>query len=276
MTCEEATTCLHEFLDHELSEHRHSEIGDHLASCSSCRRKYEFEQQLRTTIWKQGREAKAPDYIFERVKRNVFDVEERKEKRRSVRSWVGLRPAWNWAVAILVVVSLGGAWVILRGNGGVSPLIAELVGDHIQYALAEKPSEMVSSNADEVERWLESGLGYAIVVPRFEGPGMHLLGGRLLDVRGKKTAYLFYQEGQHILSLYVTKVSNNELCAKDKLQLKDCRLCLVQFQNCELCISKYKNYNILSWEEEGVTYAMVSDLESEHMLDVTCPQGIPS
>ena len=155
-------------------------------------------------------------------------------------------------------------------------MLAELVGDHMHYAVVEKPSEMVSSDADDVETWLESKLGYAIVVPRFEGPQVRLIGGRILDVKGVKVAYLFYQEGRHALSLYVAKVSNAELCAKNKFQLQDCRLCLVKFHNCELCISKYNNYNVLSWEEEGVTYAMISDLDSEHMLDVTCPQGTPS
>ena len=163
--------------------------------------------------------------------------------------------------------------MILKGKSGPSPLLAELVGDHMQYAVVEKPSEMVSSDADEVETWLEGKLGYAIAVPRFERPHMHLIGGRLLDVRGIKIAYLFYQEGGHALSLYVAKVSSGEFCAKDKFQLQDCRLCLVRFQNCELCMSKYKNFNILAWEEGGVAYAMVSDLQSDQMLDVTCPQN---
>ncbi|UCE17717.1 MAG: anti-sigma factor [Gemmatimonadota bacterium] len=276
MTCEQATTRLHEFLDHELSGQRHSEVGAHLASCPSCRRMYEFEQQLRNTVWEKGREEKAPAYVFERVKRNVFEKKKREVKDRSERSWMGLRPAWNWAVAALVAVTVAGTWVALRGKGGPPPLLAELVGDHMQYAEAEKPSEMVSSDADEIEIWLEGKLGYAIVVPRFEGPHMHLIGGRILDVKGMKVAYLFYQGDGRALSLYVTKVSTAELCAKDKLQLQDCRLCLVKFHNCELCISKFRDYNILSWEEEGVTYAMVSDLDSEHMLDVTCPRGIPS
>jgi anti-sigma factor (TIGR02949 family) len=276
MTCKDATTYFHEFLDHELSERRHSTICSHLALCPSCRRKYEFEQQLRNTIWKKGREAEAPAYIFERVKRNVFGLEDREKKYRSVLSWVGLRPGWNWAAAVLLVVCLGGAWMILKGKSGASPLLAELVGDHMHYAVVEKPSEMVSSNADEVETWLEDKLGYAIVVPRFEGPHVHLVGGRLLDVKGVKVAYLFYQEGRHALSLYVAKVSSGEFCAKDKFQLQDCRLCLVRFQNCELCISRHKNYNILSWEEGGIAYAMISDLDSERMLDVTCPRGTPS
>lgn len=274
MTCEEATVCIHEFLDHELSEHRHSVVRAHLEECPPCWRRFEFEQGLRAVIWEKGRGVRAPAYVFERVRRSVFDRGERRGRSR-VLFRVGMRPAWAWGTALFLVLASGGVWMFLRGGGEASPLIAELVGDHIRYAVAEKPSEMVCSDAEEIETWLESRLGYEIVVPRFEGPRVRLIGGRLLDLGGRKVAYLFYQRGQHVLSLYVIKVSDGELCAADRLQLEDCRLCLVKIQNCELRLCRHRNCNILSWQEEGIVYAMVSDLNREQLLEVTCPKNIP-
>lgn len=275
MTCEEATSNVHEFLDHELPEDRHSAIRAHLEACPSCWRKYEFEQELRDAICAKAHSVKAPSYVFDRVKRTIFNTDRHKQHPKDF-SLFARRPAWVWGLVFSLIVAIGGVWIFLSVGGSTSPLVAELVGDHIQYTAVKKPSEIVSSNADEIEVWLENSLGYNIAVPRLVGHQIHLVGGRLLNLNGRKVAYIFYREGQHILSLYVAKVSETELCTDDRLQLQDCRLCLAKVQNCEFCLCRHRNHNVLSWQEEGVTYAMVSDLDSKYMLDVTCPQQRPS
>jgi len=274
MTCQESAACLHEFFDQELPEHRHAAVRAHLESCPACWRKFEFERRLRTAIWEKSRGERVPAYLLERIRRNV--VASGEKRGRPMRALQNVKiPAWGLGMALFFLLALGGVWMGLRGKGDASPLIAELVGDHIKYAVVEKPSEMVSSNAEEIENWLESGLGYGIAVPRFEGPRIHLVGGRLLHLRGERVAYLIYVDGEHVLSLYVAKVADADLCTHDRLQPRDCRLCLANIQNCEFCLCRHRDYNVLSWQEEGVTYAMVSDLDSEHMLDVTCPQNRP-
>ena len=274
MNCRETTAYVHEFLDHELPEDHHSAVRTHLEACPSCWRKFEFEQELRDTICEKAHSARAPSYVVDRVKRNIFNAKSRDE-RLNVFAWITRRPAWSWGIALFLIVAICGTWIFLSGNGAPSPLLAELVGDHIQYATADKPSEMVSSNADEIENWLESKLGYGIDIPRFNEPEIHLVGGRLIKLRGKRIAYIIYLKGKHFLSLYVAKVPEADLCSDNRLQLQDCRLCLARIQNCEFCLCRHKNHNVLSWQEEGVTYAMISDMDSEHMLDVTCPQSTP-
>jgi len=160
-----------------------------------------------------------------------------------------------------------------RTGNTASPLLADLVGDHIAYAASEKSSEIISSDNDDVEEWLEGKLGYAIHVPDFSGPVVKLLGGRIIDIEGRKVAYLFLQENQHTLSLYIARLPEGELCADCRMQLQDCRMCLPRVHNCEFCLSRLRNFNVLSWQEEGLTYAMVSDLDGRQMLNVTCPQS---
>jgi anti-sigma factor (TIGR02949 family) len=272
MNCQEIYPYLHEFLDHELPENLHAAVRSHLESCQFCWRKFEFEQRLRATVWETGRDEKAPANVFEKVRYNVFHHEKIQRERRRWFPWVGTRPAWTYGIPIFLLI-LGTIWLFLRIGGGSSPLIAELVGDHIRYVVSEKPSEIVSSNTEEIETWLEGKLGYAIDIPHFEGPEVHLAGGRIVDIGGRKTAYLFYEEGPHAVSLYITMVPQARLCEDNTLQLKDCRMCLARIQNCEFCLSRHRNFNVLSWQEEGVTYAMVSDLDSQDMLKVTCPQS---
>jgi mycothiol system anti-sigma-R factor len=274
MTCEAATSAVHEFLDHELPELRHAAVRAHIEDCPTCWRKFEFEKELRSVIWEKGQGGAAPSYLLDRVKRNLFETGKKAPRERRSLSALVPKLSWGWGVAVVALIVVGTVWVVLTGGPTATPLVAELVGDHILYASAEKPSEMISSNAEEIEIWLEAKLGYSINVPQFEGPELHLLGGRLINLQGKKIAYLIYGNGTHILSLYVTKVSNAELCADNRLQLQDCRLCLANIQNCEFCLTKHNEYTVLSWHENDVTYAMISDLDSEYMLDVTCPPGV--
>lgn len=275
MTCEEVTYLVHEFLDHELPEPRHTAVREHVESCPACWRKFEFEKELQSVIWEQGQSTEAPSYILDRIRRNLFDPERETRTKQRLWPWAAPKLSWGWGAAILILMSIGLAWIVFFDGLTTTPLVAELVGDHIQYASAERPSELISSNAEEVETWLEGKLGYAIDVPHFEGPELHLVGGRLLKLRGRKIAYLIYRDGTHVLSLYVTRISYTDLCADNRLQLQDCRLCLANIQNCEICLTKHSNHNVLSWHEDDVTYAMVSDLDSDHMLGVTCPQHIP-
>lgn len=48
--CDEAIKRLMDFLDDYLNHQRKSELERHLASCSSCMNRYEFQKSLKTKI----------------------------------------------------------------------------------------------------------------------------------------------------------------------------------------------------------------------------------
>lgn len=276
MNCQEALGYLQEFLDHELDEEVHADVRSHLKDCPTCWRKFEFEQELRAIIWAKGQADAAPAHVLERVRRNVFLPKQAPGERLRVFPGMPLRPAWIGAALLCVLVTIGIVWMS-RGTGGrTSVLLADLVGDHIAYAASGKSSEIISSDNDDVEMWLEGKLGYAINVPDFPAPAVKLLGGRIIDIEGRKVAYLFLQENQHALSLYIARLPEGDLCAEGRMQLQDCRMCLPRVHDCEFCLSRLRNFNVLSWQEEGLTYAMVSDLDGRQMLNVTCPQSSSS
>jgi mycothiol system anti-sigma-R factor len=48
--CDKCEELLHAYLDRELSESEHAEAEAHLDDCDYCRRRYRFEESLRTYI----------------------------------------------------------------------------------------------------------------------------------------------------------------------------------------------------------------------------------
>ena len=50
INCDEAIKRLMDFLDDYLNHQRKSELEKHLASCSSCMNRYEFQKSLKTKI----------------------------------------------------------------------------------------------------------------------------------------------------------------------------------------------------------------------------------
>jgi hypothetical protein len=50
INCDEAIKRLMDYLDDYLKNHRKSELEKHLASCSSCMNRYEFQKSLKTKI----------------------------------------------------------------------------------------------------------------------------------------------------------------------------------------------------------------------------------
>jgi anti-sigma factor (TIGR02949 family) len=55
-TCAEALRLLAAHLDHELDDHAHAEVQQHLATCRSCFSRAEFERQLKAGIKELGSE----------------------------------------------------------------------------------------------------------------------------------------------------------------------------------------------------------------------------
>jgi mycothiol system anti-sigma-R factor len=54
--CQEALDTLYHFLDGELTEHRRTEIQQHLAQCSPCLEAFDFEAELKMVIAKRCRD----------------------------------------------------------------------------------------------------------------------------------------------------------------------------------------------------------------------------
>jgi anti-sigma factor (TIGR02949 family) len=65
--CELALTQILEYVDHELGEHDHSLMEQHLRTCKSCFSRMEFERRLKSKVG-ELREDEVPSSLSERIK----------------------------------------------------------------------------------------------------------------------------------------------------------------------------------------------------------------
>ena len=65
--CEQALRQILEYVDHELGEHDHSLMEQHLHTCKSCFSRMEFERRLKNKVGAL-REDEVPSSVSERIK----------------------------------------------------------------------------------------------------------------------------------------------------------------------------------------------------------------
>jgi anti-sigma factor (TIGR02949 family) len=65
--CELALRQILEYVDHELGDHDHSLMEQHLRTCKSCFSRMEFEQRLKRKVG-ELREDEVPSPLSERIK----------------------------------------------------------------------------------------------------------------------------------------------------------------------------------------------------------------
>jgi anti-sigma factor (TIGR02949 family) len=65
--CEQALGQILDYVDHELGEHDHSLIEQHLRTCKSCFSRMEFERRLKKKVGAL-REDEVPSSVSERIK----------------------------------------------------------------------------------------------------------------------------------------------------------------------------------------------------------------
>ncbi|MBI4638640.1 MAG: hypothetical protein HY727_20065 [Candidatus Rokubacteria bacterium] len=245
MNCREFEAHLGPYVDGELGVTETLTADTHRAECSRCanlaRREHEFRQLLRH----QPREAAPAEFRARLVTRL------RREGRRSaLRPWL-VAPAL--AVAAALVIAL-----VLPGLRPSSPLIGELVDKHIAYAQVERPAEFASGNRGEVEEWFIQRAGLRVIVPDYSPSGIRLVGARLADTHERKVAYLLYEKGTTLLSVFVIPLPGKDA---------DLRGTRVAYRGHDYLTHEWKGYRTVSWSEGQAVFGLVSMLEYEALLE---------
>lgn len=244
MTCHEFEAKLHAYVDGELGVDDMTSASAHAIDCSRCRALVDRERELRAFLRRQPREL-APAELRDRITADV-----RRERRRAARHPWMLVPVVA-AAAALVILALFPVW------RPASPLIAELVDKHIAYAQVDRPAEFASNRAEEVREWFRGRAALRVTVPDFTPAGIRLVGARLADAHERKAAYLLYQKGMTLLSVFMVPVSAQEGAVGRT----------VRYRGQEYMTSDRKGHRTVSWTDGRTMYGLVSMLDYEALLE---------
>ena len=243
MTCAEVRARLHAYVDGELTVSDMTELDGHCVECRECAARVAAERELRQLLRRQPRDA-APVELRARILHHV----RREAAVAMARRWLPV-PA---LVAAAIVVAL------LLAARTPPPLIAELVDKHIAYAELERPAELATSDSREVADWFRSRAGMRVTVPDYSPAGIHLTGARLAEAHERRAAYLLYEKGRTLLSVFMVPAAAREADLAGRR---------VAYRDHEYVAYEHKGYRTISWSDGQTVYGLISMLDYQALLE---------
>lgn len=243
MNCTEFEAALHAYMDGELSFQARREADSHVTECRGCAELMQREREFRRLVRWQPRES-APVDLHTRIGSLLRAT----QRVRRWRAW--LVPAGLAAGAVALVTVAG--FLALRPSAS---LITDLVDKHSTYAQIEHPVELSSSDRGEVEQWLRERTGLRVTVPDFSRAGIRLLGARLTDARDRVAAYLLYEKGRTLLSVFVVPVVGSDAAQP-----------ATTYHGRPYIVRDVSGFRTVSWHAGGTLFALVSSLDHDALL----------
>lgn len=249
MDCREIAPYLEPYGDGELNADERLAVEAHLAGCLACQEQIGQHRRCRLLLRRQPRES-APPELRARVVRRIRATAAGQAMRR------GLIP-----VAAGALLALAGAWAGLSHLGGgtsrPSTLVADLVATHVAYSQIDAPVEMASRDAPLVAGWFRERMGLRVTVPDYSPAGIHLLGGRIAEMRGRPAAYLLYEKGHILISVFMVP----------GVRFVPAGTRAVTYRGATYDTSEVDGQRVVLWSDGDRMFGLVSALDYDGLLE---------
>jgi len=246
MNCREFGAHVDPYVDGELGVSETLAADTHTAECARCRGLAERARQFRQLLRRQPRESAPPEFRA----RLVAQVR-RSARVSALRPWVLVPVA---AAAMLVLAVLAGGRIFTPE----SEIVAQLVDKHIAYAQLESPAEFVSADQRAVRDWFVQHAGLRVTVPDYSLAGIRLVGARIADVDERRAAYVLYEKGHTLLSIFITPA---------RAEGGNLRGTRVAYRGQDYLTHERKGYRTVSWRDGQAVFALVSMLDYDALLE---------
>jgi anti-sigma factor RsiW len=227
----------------------------HLEQCAACRQFFVAERGLSAVLRQHAPREAASSTLREQVLSRIAE-EQQKAKRPTRWSFLRRRSALLvLALFLLAGLIFAGLWLRSRHTQESEQLASILVDDHARYQSAA--TEVTSSEPEVVNAWFRDRVRFSVQPPHLADSS--LVGGRLCNLRGHPAALVVYRKPQSMISLFVLDGSDIELPKEHLIALEE-RPCFVTAE---------RGYNVVMWKQRGLLYALVSDLRSADLLQLS-------
>jgi anti-sigma factor RsiW len=132
------------------------------------------------------------------------------------------------------------------------------VDKHIAYAQLERPAELASRDPEEIAEWFRQRAGMRVIVPDYSPSGIQLVGARLAESHERRAAYLLYEKGRTLLSVFMVPLPD----ASSRLAGTP-----VSYRGHEYLREERKGYHTVTWTDGRVVFGLVSSLDYEALLE---------
>lgn len=231
MSCENWRAKLDGYVDGELAPAEANSLSAHLRGCAACAAEALDRVQLKRSVALAGKRYEPRAQFRARITK----LSVTRHRRDTASQWkVLLIPA-----LALLLISLGVKWYVGSETARRDRVYSELADLHVTTLASATPVDVLSSDRHTVKPWFQGKTSFSPPVPDLSASGFTLIGGRLEVMRKRPAAAVVYKRREHIVSLYV--VPSDGASSRPAAEEID-------------------GYHLLRWTENGLSYAVVSDL----------------
>jgi mycothiol system anti-sigma-R factor len=267
--CDDYSATIQLYLDRELSGQDLEDFRAHLEECEACRTELEAEEKLSALLHRWRPLYSAPAALRVRVMQTAESfsstaahgpVHVRKPfataLAHSLQSAIRRSPNWT-AVAAAILLVGAGLLLVPRFQRQVSAdsYIETAVAAHRSLLNGSLPLEIQSGSPSVVTAWFAGKVPFTFRLPSSAEESEHqqvyqLTGGRLVNYRGGYAALVAYQMQQQKISLLVSSSRSAVAAGGEE----------VPSSGIIFHYSKQADFNVVTWSNHGLTYALVSSL----------------
>jgi anti-sigma factor (TIGR02949 family) len=245
VNCRVFEQSVHPYVDGELGVSETLAADAHAAECARCRDLAERERHFRQLLRRQPRESVPPE-----LRAAVVARLRRAGRLQTLGRWA-LAPVAGAAAAAIAVAVLSG------GRPTTPETVGVLVDKHIAFAQMERPAEVVATSPAVLHAWFRERAGLQVTVPDYSPAGIRLLGGRVADLGPRRAAYILYEKGHTLLSVFVAP-------DPDGAPLPGRRLA---YRGHDYVTSEQKGYRTVAWADGDAVFGLVSMLDYDALLE---------
>lgn len=253
MTCDDFAPFIGTYLDEEFDARERAEMEAHLSVCDGCRKQVEAQLTFREEFRACLSIPRAPEQLRVRIVEQLANLELADSSRPGFRAravqygWV----AGPVAAMIAVVVALP-SFTIAPASSGPTPVIEQTVDWH----QGNYPLEVTTANPAEITRWFRGKVDFSVQLPHFPENRVNLLGARIAHIEDRRAAYVLYEVDGARLSVLLFHGDGLKV-PRDRIRTLGER---------DVVMLNNKGYGIAVLQDNGVTYAMTSELPEKQLM----------
>ncbi len=233
------------YLDGELAGEELQQFKQHINECNECTKLLKKQRDFIDSIRSLKYEI---DSGLDNFKQNLAKQIENFKlgKRTKYAPFVFVASAF-----ILIVIVL----FLLYSNSSRVDLTEIAIGNHARQVQGQLPLEIKTSSEAEISSWFYGKLKFNFRLPRYPDPSNQpykIKGARLVALNNDYAALVSYEMDNHPMTLLVAPSKSAIPHGKRKVKFKDI----------DFYLDSKNGYNILSWTDKGLTYALVFDFEN--------------
>jgi anti-sigma factor RsiW len=232
--CVDQELLLGGLVDGELDAANTALLEAHVTRCDGCREELERIQAVRNLLRGEGVRHSAPESLRKRIA-GLPELSPRAHDRNRLPGW--LAPGLAGALAASL------AMVVLTPGTELAALDQQLISSHVRSLQPGHLTDVQTTNQHIVKPWFNGKIDFAPPVPELADAGFPLAGGRLDSVDGKTVAAIVYHRRLHTVNLFVWR----DGAGRSRQSVED-------------------GFSLVEWNEGGLTFAAVSDIPPEELV----------